>query len=193
MRRSWHSIGAVHELRLTITEARCPSCETALQQLPTAAGVIAGCFACGGLWVDNVGATTMVNHGVPREVIALVGALPSPDGPTEAQDQDYRTSARSARRCPVCAVPLEARGIRVADGRVEVDVCDAHGTFFDPRELAAVSGGFMLARRRFDELQAEADRVRDAATPAEVSLDPVLGPLLTALAEASRPRREWNE
>jgi Zn-finger nucleic acid-binding protein len=55
-----------------------------------------------------------------------------------AQMTDKITPTKDAsgeRRCPECRQTL----VRETIGNVEIDVCDDHGTWFDPRELEQVA------------------------------------------------------
>jgi Zn-finger nucleic acid-binding protein len=150
------------DIQLTRTTARCPRCERALDRLAGVAGVVAGCFGCGGAWLDNVAARELLHAPTPDAVRALLDMLP--DGAAGAeQRQDYRQSARSGRKCPVCGEPLGAR--ELPEYGVQVDLCEAHGTFFDPHELDPITRKIRPLSPEVEQaLQAEADDISAAAT-----------------------------
>lgn len=75
----------------------------------------------------------------------------SADGPPEAGDE-------IVRRCPVCDAPL----VHTKRARVSIDVCTAHGTWFDRDEL-----GRMARNLDYDRLSREPSE----APPGEVHAD----------------------
>jgi Zn-finger nucleic acid-binding protein len=94
-------------------------------------------------------------------------------------------------RCPVCGTTMNRKAFGRISG-VVVDVCKAHGVWFDAGELAEVlafveRGGLELARRReIEELHEQARKARAAVlgerTPHLAGVD--AGP--TGLAETAR-------
>lgn len=114
----------------------CPGCGSATEQLPARAGVLAGCRGCGGMWADILVSKVLATGDLgargkafAREIAEAAGALP-PGG--------YRArSAGDERRCPSCRERLMERPY--GDPRLVLDVCNAHGTFFDVREVEAVN------------------------------------------------------
>ena len=64
---------------------------------------------------------------------ALVFAVERAPVPADVESGD--DAARAARACPVCAAPMSE--VAVPNTTVKVDVCAAHGTFFDRLELAS--------------------------------------------------------
>jgi Zn-finger nucleic acid-binding protein len=126
------------------------------------------CGRCAGLWIDHETVRTLVDR-------AGTGTGPVPGMPTPkvtaADPDDVRRPAQAGmfyRACPACERLMQRRNWGLKSG-VLVDVCSAHGTWFDSDELARIlgwvrDGGLEIARR-----QAEAE-----------SRDP--GPVLTSSA-----------
>jgi Zn-finger nucleic acid-binding protein len=113
----------------------CPGCGGAMARLPAREGVFAGCRTCGGLWADSAISSVIISNEMDRrgrmfaqEIAAAAGGAP-PAG--------YRSrAAGTERRCPTCRDRLVERPY--GDPPVTLDVCNAHGTYFDVRELEAV-------------------------------------------------------
>ncbi|MEP7127153.1 MAG: zf-TFIIB domain-containing protein [Byssovorax sp.] len=121
---------------------RCPRCAEGLREGGSDEKVLHGCPRCGGMWVDN----------------ATVERL------RDAQDPDFEDIARrlvpvvmhSPRRspeiaCPVCRASM--RRSQLADTMHAIDVCDAHGTWFDRDELSTFVRAF--AEQRAGEIDDE--------------------------------------
>lgn len=106
---------------------RCPRCDRAFEPLRAGAKHLSVCERCGGLWVDAETAAYLErvrDHELEtavRRAVAVVVALPP----------RVRTATVM---CPVCG---EATHRRAIEGTGQsVDVCTAHGTWFDHDELA---------------------------------------------------------
>jgi len=93
----------------------CPRCATDLQRGEHGTCVADGCRACGGVWLDA----------------ATAQQLLAPLGKRAVQEQGAGTQLS----CPVCRAPMV---VALAAG-VELDVCSAHGVWFDRDELVKVS------------------------------------------------------
>ncbi len=105
----------------------CPRCARTLEEVRSATKAVLMCGKCGGVWVDRETADYLARVSDPdletavRRGVGVVVALP----------RHARTASIS---CPVCEdatryVPIEGSG-------QGVDVCDAHGTWFDRDELS---------------------------------------------------------
>jgi Zn-finger nucleic acid-binding protein len=122
----------------------CTRCATALMQVTSNGIVLSGCRGCGGLWLDNAAVERLMkvrDEDLERQAARMVGifaGLPA----------DVRHAAIA---CPLCASPL--RRVEVPDTIHSVDVCDAHGTWFDHGELPMFISVF--ATRRAGELSDE--------------------------------------
>jgi Zn-finger nucleic acid-binding protein len=104
----------------------CPRCALPLVEGRAGEVVLRGCGGCGGVWLDNESARHALNEPA-----------------TGAIELAKRASGRASRhpdrvalvRCPTCRATLG----RVAHPTgLEIDVCPAHGTWFDGDELARV-------------------------------------------------------
>ncbi|WP_394834618.1 zf-TFIIB domain-containing protein [Pendulispora rubella] len=95
-----------------------------------------GCGVCGGVWIGNELAARLLQQLEP-DAVALADQAAGHGMPFP------QVSARPA--CPVCGVDL--RRITVHGTRTELDLCDAHGTWFDRDELQSVSHFFEERRR----------------------------------------------
>jgi Zn-finger nucleic acid-binding protein len=101
----------------------CPRCAGGLTEKQVRQSVLAGCQACGGLWIDAATVERLKkarDEELERAARRMHGVLmvrgPAPN----------RMAAIS---CPVCAAPL--RRVEIPDTMHSVDVCEAHGTWFD--------------------------------------------------------------
>jgi Zn-finger nucleic acid-binding protein len=91
-------------------------------------GLAAGCRSCGGLWLD----TAIVARLRATRDEELETALRKPFGVVIVMNPTPNRNAKIS--CPECSGPL--RWIELPDSPSGIDVCDAHGTWFDARELA---------------------------------------------------------
>lgn len=146
------------ELRTWTSERTCPVCGIALFAAEKDGYRIDACGACGGSWMSHVQARKMIDAGAkaPLELAHMTESI-VPRAPTTGE-----------RRCPDCGQSLQ-RDV-VAD--VTVDVCDDHGTWFDPRELEQVATALIRdygpAARQAALNAAEAEQRRKA----EETIDP---------------------
>lgn len=109
------------------TSWSCPACRFALKRAELQYDV-RFCHGCGGVWTDIAASTALRDFGeaaiaqLSREVAFEASNLASPDGTRE-------------RVCPQCQQALAQRNI---GGKVLIDVCPAHGTWFDRDEIVQV-------------------------------------------------------
>ncbi|MFO0659364.1 MAG: zf-TFIIB domain-containing protein [Polyangiaceae bacterium] len=102
----------------------CPRCQTALFEGRRGNVVLHGCGNCGGVFADN-------SH--TQRVIARF------DGDAVGLAQQASAAARTVVRpttpgcCPVCSGMM--RFVNVDPYDLQLDICDAHGTWFDRDEL----------------------------------------------------------
>jgi Zn-finger nucleic acid-binding protein len=122
----------------------CPRCATALSSATSGATTLSACRGCGGLWLDNAAVDRLSNRRDP-DVEQLAGRMV---GFAQAPPIDVRQASIA---CPSCASPL--RKIEIPDTIHCVDVCDAHGTWFDRSELPMFVSVF--ATRREGEVSEE--------------------------------------
>jgi Zn-finger nucleic acid-binding protein len=94
--------------------------------------VIDECSGCGGVFIDHVAVDLVVSDHAHERAEALLAALRhAPHSPLPP------AGGRMYVKCPTCSVPMN-RKQSASGARVVVDVCKAHGTFFDPGELPAI-------------------------------------------------------
>lgn len=165
----------------------CPACgperRLVARRLDRGTGAALECPACTGLWLDR----STFEHlaaAARRERAPLLAARPTPSVPTGA--------AAPYRRCPECNKLMHRRNKGGRSG-VLVDVCQAHGLWFDAEELERVlawlrAGGAEAAeaartaeareRLRADRLQRELSdasaRQRGESAPYDITDDPLL-------------------
>jgi Zn-finger nucleic acid-binding protein len=115
----------------------CPRCATALAQLATDGTAIAGCRGCGGLWLDNAAVERLTKTRdleLEQRAARMVGLA-------QALPPEIRLAAIA---CPACSSAL--RRVQIPDTIFCVDVCDAHGTWFDRAELPIFMTAFQEKR-----------------------------------------------
>jgi Zn-finger nucleic acid-binding protein len=131
----------------------CPACRAELGRDDAWPEGTWGCHECRGLWLEAATA----RHAVVKLDSALVSLAESLDGGADRR----QTSTTEPRRCCRCNDPLSAR---VATGaRVQIDVCERHGTWFDAREVAWIAH-FARAER-----QREQEEIGDFVRSVEIS------------------------
>jgi Zn-finger nucleic acid-binding protein len=151
----------------------CPRCGRALLVLELANIGVEGCTRCGGLWLDGDSADRVL------EAIHA-GALTAAAAASACATDDVDTSGSCD--CPRCRRPM--RTVLVEGPDVEIDRCDAHGTWFDRDELQKVSRAAVDARRR--ALVDEAQTVTGTSGAVEPAAGPGADPLLAvALADVA--------
>ncbi|MGZ3418083.1 MAG: TFIIB-type zinc ribbon-containing protein [Polyangiales bacterium] len=135
----------------------CPRCATPLQSHQTATALLQGCLACGGIFVDREARMRMIasaDAGVAEASdLAAAHARWAPD-----------TTARIA--CPSCRGAMTVT--RLAAGGVDIDVCDAHGAWFDRNELRKFLDALLAQRSAAPNKKLGAKQHKRAAAPAPV-------------------------
>jgi Zn-finger nucleic acid-binding protein len=129
-------------------ELRCPRCAHPLGPLGNDVAC-RGCHGCGGVFVDAAALDR------PREELRGVVEPETSPSPAKGEALDVGPYVR----CPVCRDPMTRTVFGKRSG-VVVDVCRAHGSWFDPGELARVvefveRGGLEEAQRRAAEAAAK--------------------------------------
>ncbi len=106
-----------------------------MTRLVTLHGLVAGCTACGGIWIDHVVGQHVLTASISEHVKAFVRHIA--EHATGTPPADYRTAARRDDRCcPGCGNALVAKV--VGKRRITLDLCGADGTYFDVREIDAM-------------------------------------------------------
>lgn len=112
----------------------CPHCQAELVPGGVPDVALWCCARCGGAWTDTKGSWLVARALLSAEARAAATLTRQ-----RAKQRDaYRANARGAstRRCPSCGSALE-RGHAAGRG-VEVDLCRAHGTWFDAGEIERI-------------------------------------------------------
>lgn len=147
----------------------CPRCARALVAQLTGDTLIDQCQACGGLWIDQAAFDGLVAR---REQEA--SALPALGGPRPAATAADALAKVVYLKCPECRDVMSRRNFARRSG-VIVDVCNAHGIWFDRDELPKIldfvkSGGLDAARQHeVEELQAQRRAARSVQAEAQAA------------------------
>lgn len=147
------------------TDAPCPRCDAPLA--PRAVGdiVIDECRACHGVFLDRTAVERVVTDRRQARAEALLGALPRGEAPVASQ--------RMYVKCPLCKTVMNRKQFALG-ARTIVDVCRAHGTFFDAGELPRIidfvmQGGLEQAERlEIERMRDEVKRERQSAQYAAI-------------------------
>jgi Zn-finger nucleic acid-binding protein len=113
-------------LQTWTSRRECPQCKVPLFAARREGYRIDACGTCGGAWLDHATSARAIKE---RD---LTPAQLSDD----AAKRSGRADEAAERHCPVCAVVLRRDLIGIA--HVIIDVCDAHGAWFDPDEMRLV-------------------------------------------------------
>ena len=99
-------------------------------------------MSCGGVWTDP-SASRRITKTVDRELVSIATQIAKRAAGSEAK---ATTSPDVRRLCPTCGAPLAC----VRSGHVAVDVCAAHGTWFDRDELGRLARNLEFERLSLD-------------------------------------------
>jgi Zn-finger nucleic acid-binding protein len=133
----------------------CPRCQFALKSVTIGPTDLLECSRCEGIWVD---AETLQQICADREKQALASSASTLDQPLEIEKTIRYVP------CPVCH-ELMNRVQFAQCSHVIVDVCKAHGTWFDKHELQRAvqfirAGGLDKARaQQLEQLKEERRRL----------------------------------
>lgn len=150
----------------------CPRCREPLFPVRGQVCTLHSCGSCCGIWLDNEHAAKLAGQ-VDRELLALASrvSLGRASGSPER---------RAGVPCPSCSATMTVTAAPV--GGVDVDVCNAHGTWFDKDELTAILAA-RAPRSRPSPRRAVRESVRQSEGPPS-SRPPSLGlELATSLLE----------
>ncbi len=152
--------------------APCPACAKPLGTSQVGGLGTQACLACGGLWLDR---TVFEQLGASRERQgAVLGALPAPSTPPVVVPAPVQY-----RPCPACGQRMNRVNYARRSG-VVLDVCKAHGLWFDRDELRRLlafiaAGGLDRARERELEELKEARRAQAPQPGGGLVLEPQTG------------------
>jgi Zn-finger nucleic acid-binding protein len=148
-------------------EQLCPRCQVAMKAVTIGASSLRECALCEGIWAD---VDSLIQICSEREKQAAVLGMPAPP-PTDGLQLEKNIRYIP---CPVCH-NLMNRVNFAHCSHVIVDVCKAHGTWFDKDELRRIvefirAGGLEKARVRE---MAELDAKRRSLAAAQNQTDDV--------------------
>jgi Zn-finger nucleic acid-binding protein len=115
------------------TSMPCPRCAVPLFEGKAGDVLMHGCGTCGGVWLDNVASARIANAVSPTITAMSDRAALARRAPVDAA---------TPVKCPIDGDTLE----RVTVHGIELDVCHAHGTWFDAGEVRRVGEAFQSAR-----------------------------------------------
>ena len=133
----------------------CPACLQPLSAAPLGWTVLT-CNVCGGVWADQK-ASDRITRTVCRDLVGVAKQA------AKRADDERSSIVDGERRCPACTGALRHDKV----GGVALDVCDAHGTWFDRDELGRVARNLDYERKSVEDLS-QATR---AAVPPTSSLE----------------------
>ncbi len=151
-------------------ERMCPRCPiTPMHGRRVGDMVIDECNSCHGIFLDHVAVQRVVTDRQQARADAIMGALPSQAAvsPIPAAGQ------RMYVKCPICATIMNRRLFSAGSG-VIIDVCRAHGAFFDAGELPRIiefvmKGGLEQAQKKeIAKLKEDAKREQQNAQFAQM-------------------------
>jgi Zn-finger nucleic acid-binding protein len=124
----------------------CPVCGGALARIEAPDLCVCQCTRCGGAWLDNAASRVLVGLRTDGRVSAkgrdALMSAPEPTGGSGAEGP-FRASGDQVKKCPECGTPLQAS--RPMGVPAELDVCTAHGTWFDASELRLCAQALEIA------------------------------------------------
>lgn len=132
----------------------CPRCELPLSTREVSAIVIDECSGCQGVFLDHAAVHRVIDEHDLSRAEALLVSLSRTAKPF--------AGGRMYIKCPTCTTVMNRKLFATGSG-VVVDVCKAHGTFFDAGELATIiefvrRGGLEIAAKKDAQRQAERAR-----------------------------------
>jgi Zn-finger nucleic acid-binding protein len=133
----------------------CPRCKTPMTMIQVGAMALAECGTCKGVWVDADAFDRLCGDREAQAAVIHGNALTAGPPSTTIEKISYRP-------CPRCGKMMNRVNFAKYSG-VVLDVCRAHGTYFDRDELHRVvtfiqAGGLDRARKRDREALEEAER-----------------------------------
>lgn len=126
------SARAVRRQPVTGIATGCPRCAQGLCPIVVEDAHVFLCERCRGAFVAHTAWDRLVGATREQRALDLAPFVPPPPSPTPCEDTRLPTV-----ECPACCRPME-RFTFGARSKTLVDVCEAHGLWFDGAELAAV-------------------------------------------------------
>lgn len=167
----------------------CPDCAVAFEVMACADGKLHDCPSCGGQFVE---------HRLLQTLLQRQQALHEPR-PIRALKNPLKDPVRYIK-CPICTQLMHRKNFGRTSG-VILDVCHAHGTWFDTGELPLVlkfvaQGGLLRAQalaaeeRRLERSRAQASQPRTTSLLG-TRLQPQKDSRVAELAEAVLALLQW--
>lgn len=139
-------------------ELRCPHCRKRLVSVIAKEVELAGCGGCGGIWIDNASARQVLER--PESIFAELARRAGDN----ARNRGVRGQSPG---CPVCTAVLD----RAVMKGIELDVCDEHGTWFDPFELGVLVDALNGKARDPDFHPGDTRKIRCASCKQPITAD----------------------
>ena len=148
-----------------LASLKCPRCKVCMSSISLGGEAMRECEHCGGLWLE-VAAFERICTSREQQSAVLGGAALSPSSQLHANSISEKVRYVP---CPQCGQLMNRINFARCSG-VIVDVCRAHGTWFDRDELREIieftrRGGLDLAREKdkraieFERQQLEHDKL----------------------------------
>lgn len=154
----------------SLSHLSCPRCAAQLHLAHVSSVQLHGCGRCGGLWLDNASAARLLARSCPE-----IGSLAD----LASQNAQQHADVEGAIRCPACQQALKR--VPGGDPTLLIDICEAHGTWFDRGELQQVAA---LAERQRERQRA----AWSTAAGAGVGLAGAAAAVALGAQDASVPR-----
>ena len=144
-------------------ERMCPRCPNPLHARRVGDIVIDECATCHGIFLDHVAIQRVVTDRQQARADAILGVLPASE-----VSQPIPPGGKMYVKCPVCVTVMNRKLFSGGSG-VIIDVCRAHGAFFDvgelPRIIAFVmNGGLEQAQKKeIERMRVDAKREQQNA------------------------------
>ena len=142
------------------TSLPCPRCNAPLFEGTANQLILNGCGKCGGVWLDN-NASRAVIESINQALLGLTDRA--------ARAAKTKPDLSKPAKCPLDGEELE----HVTVKGVEIDVCAAHGTWFDAGEVRRLAVAFNVSRIEEEErlAAAAAGASYDYSADAKVALE----------------------
>ncbi|MBL8720030.1 MAG: zf-TFIIB domain-containing protein [Myxococcales bacterium] len=113
----------------------CPRCRVALVEHQTKSTLLSGCLTCGGIFLDHATRGRVVTE-LDQDVVQAAGLA--------ASHARHQPDVHAKADCPACGAAMTIQ--KLASG-VTIDVCNAHGAWFDRDELPQLVAALTAMRK----------------------------------------------
>ena len=149
-------------------ERMCPRCPNPLHARRIGDIVVDECATCHGIFLDHIAVQRVVTDRAQSRADAILGMLPA-----QETTQIIPPGSKMYVKCPVCVTVMNRKLFSAGSG-VIIDVCRAHGAFFDPGELPKIitfvmNGGLEQAQKKeIERMKVDARREQSNAQFAQM-------------------------